>query len=223
MKNFYPEHFFQIFYANRLTFPTKPPRMFYSELFNMKQSSIEQLLIEQSLFKQFYNEQMGTAAKGKGGKSSVCCKKRKIGHELRTLDNMMSRNLMAAARERGVDELTAMHGWILGYLCRNEDKDIFQKDIEAEFKICRSTVTNILKLMEKKGYIRRESVPYDARLKKLVLTDTGRELHEKTKDMIDILEEQTIEGIAKEDLDTFYRVIDQLKSNVKNMLGETSC
>ena len=70
------------------------------------------------------------------------------------------------ARERGVDELTAMHGWILGYLCRNEHKDIFQKDIEAEFKICRSTVTNILKLMEKKGYIKRESVPYDARLKK---------------------------------------------------------
>jgi hypothetical protein len=68
VKNFYPEHFFQIFYANKLTFPTKPPRMFYSELFNMKQSSIEQLLIEQSLFKQFYNEQMGTAAKGKGGK-----------------------------------------------------------------------------------------------------------------------------------------------------------
>ena len=130
----------------------------------------------------------------------MCCKKRKIGHELRTLDNMMSRNLMAAARERGVDELTAMHGWI-----------------------CRSTVTNILKLMEKKGYIKRESVPYDARLKKLVLTDTGRELHEKTKDMIDMLEEQTVAGISKEDLDTFYRVIDQVKNNVKNMLGETSC
>ena len=152
----------------------------------------------------------------------MCCKKRKIGYELRTLDNMLSRNLMAAARERGVDELTAMHGWILGYLCRNEHKDIFQKDIEAEFKICRSTVTNILKLMEKKGDIKRESVPYDARLKKLVLTDTGRELHEKTKDMIDMLEEQTVERISKEDLDTFYRVIDQVKNNVKNMLGETS-
>ena len=42
--------------------------MFYNELFNMKQSSIEQLLMEQSLFKQFYIEQLGTAAKGKGGK-----------------------------------------------------------------------------------------------------------------------------------------------------------
>lgn len=152
----------------------------------------------------------------------MCCKKK---NRPRTADaGQYDVTEPDGSRQRaGVDELTAMHGWILGYLCRNEDKDIFQKDIEAEFKICRSTVTNILKLMEKKGYIRRESVPYDARLKKLVLTDTGRELHEKTKDMIDILEEQTIEGIAKEDLDTFYRVIDQLKSNVKNMLGETSC
>ena len=56
-----------------------------------------------------------------------------------------------------------------------------------------------------------------------MLTDTGRELHEKTKDMIDMLEEQTVGGISKEDLDTFYRVIDQVKNNVKNMLGETSC
>ena len=45
--------------------------MFYSELFNIKQSSIEQLLIEQSLFKQFYNEQMRTAANGKGGKKQL--------------------------------------------------------------------------------------------------------------------------------------------------------
>ena len=51
-----------------MTFPAKPLRMFYSELFNTKQSPIEQLLMEQSLSKQFYNEQMGTAAKGKGGK-----------------------------------------------------------------------------------------------------------------------------------------------------------
>ena len=109
----------------------------------------------------------------------MCCKKRKIGHELRTLDNILSRNLMAAARERGVDELTAMHGWILGYLCRNEHKDIFQKDIEAEFKICRSTVTNILKLMEKKGYIKRESVPYDARLKKLRSEEHTSELQSR--------------------------------------------
>lgn len=60
--------FFSIFLRKQVDISHKISRMFYSELFNMKQSSIEQLLMEQSLFKQFYNEQMGTAAKGKGGK-----------------------------------------------------------------------------------------------------------------------------------------------------------
>ena len=32
---------------------------------------------------------------------------------------------------------------------------VFQRDIEREFSITRSTVTNILQLMERKGYIQR--------------------------------------------------------------------
>ena len=37
--------------------------------------------------------------------------------------------------------------------------------------MARSTVTGVVKLMERKGLIRRESVSSDARLKKLVLTE----------------------------------------------------
>lgn len=151
-------------------------------------------------------------------------KRRKtIGHSVRTLDNLMMRNLMAAVRERGIDELTAMHGWILGYLYRNQTRDIFQKNVEEEFEICSSTVSNIVKLMEKKGYIRRESVPYDARLKRLVLTDNGRSIHETTIHLIDELEDRTIEGIQKEKLDAFYEVVDQIKKNIQNIIGETTC
>ena len=143
--------------------------------------------------------------------------------QIRRVDNLIFRRINQFARANGVEQATPMHGWIIEYLYRHRDTPVFQRDIEREFSITRSTVTNILQLMERKGYIERRSVPQDARLKKLVLTDTGRELHEKTKDMIDMLEEQTVEGISKEDLDTFYRVIDQVKNNVKNMLGETSC
>ncbi len=39
----------------------------------------------------------------------------------------------------------------------NEGKEIFQKDIEAEFNIRRSTATGILKLMEKNGFINRQT------------------------------------------------------------------
>lgn len=55
------------FLKKRLTFSVKPLRMFYSELFDVKQSSMEQFLMKQSRVEQFDNEQTGTTANGKGG------------------------------------------------------------------------------------------------------------------------------------------------------------
>ena len=103
---------------------------------------------------------------------------RHYGFEVRRLDHVFARNLEAKVREKGIDELTLMHGWIIRYLIENQDKDIYQKDIEKHCSIGRSTVTNILQLMEKKGLIRREAVPNDARLKKVMLTQKGLESHE---------------------------------------------
>ena len=74
-------------------------------------------------------------------------------------------------RANGVEELTSMHGRILGYLYWSRPKDVYQKDIEEHFNITRSSVAGIVKLMEQKGYILRQSVQGDARLKKLSLTD----------------------------------------------------
>lgn len=75
---------------------------------------------------------------------------RHYGFEVRRLDHVFARNLEAKVREKGIDELTLMHGWIIRYLIENQDKDIYQKDIEKHCSIGRSTVTNILQLMEKK-------------------------------------------------------------------------
>ena len=76
-----------------------------------------------------------------------------IGHEIKAIDHLMQRKMIMTASRSGLDKVTIMHGWIIGYLILNLDRDIYQKDIESEFAISRSTVTNILKLMEKKGYI----------------------------------------------------------------------
>ena len=91
---------------------------------------------------------------------------RKIGPEIHCTDLKLSRNLSAHVRKSGVDEVTMMHGWIIRYLYENREQDIFQKDIEQRFAVGRSTVTNLIQLMEKKGFVKRESVKQDARLKK---------------------------------------------------------
>lgn len=139
-----------------------------------------------------------------------------IGFEVRTLGNMLYRQLLSYMSRRDVDEVTLMHGWIMGFLYNNADRDIFQKDVEARFSISRSTVTGILKLMEKKGYVIRESVPQDARLKRLVLTEKGKQLHLQTVEDIEYLENFVQSGIDPQDLDVFFKVISQLKWNIEN-------
>ena len=117
-----------------------------------------------------------------------CCKRtdppwespQVIPAQIRRVDNLIFRKINQFARENGVEQVTPMHGWIIGYLYRHRDAAVFQRDIEREFSITRSTVTNILQLMERKGYIERRSVPQDARLKQLVLTEEGIRFHENT-------------------------------------------
>lgn len=138
-----------------------------------------------------------------------------IGKIIHELDNLLYRNLLAQGKKYNYDQITVMNGWILRYLSKNEGKEIFQKDIENEFGITKSTVAGIIKLMEQKGFITRVSVPRDARLKKLVLTDMGREYEEKMGSQMRRNNMKLRKNITDEELEVFLRVIDKIKQNVK--------
>lgn len=145
---------------------------------------------------------------------------KRIGLEIRRLDHMLSRNLSASVKAAGLDEVTLMHGWIIRYLYENRDKEVYQKDLEKNFSVGRSTVTNIIKLMEKKGFLCRESVEKDARLKKVLLTEKGICTHEQIEDMIDELNERTLCGISDEELEAFEKTMNKIKDNIRQQQKE---
>ncbi|MDE6673491.1 MAG: hypothetical protein K2K19_01570, partial [Acetatifactor sp.] len=58
-----------------------------------------------------------------------------MGHRIRKLDNMLKRNMQLALSGQGVDEVTAMNGFIIMYLHHHADQVIYQRDIENEFNI----------------------------------------------------------------------------------------
>lgn len=139
-----------------------------------------------------------------------------IGFAIHTLDLTLRRKMLANARDHGIDEASAMHGWVAGYLYENEDKgDIFQKDIEQRFHIARSSVTGILQLMEQKGYISREPVKSDARLKKLVLTEQGKRLHLTALKHREQMEELMSKDLTDEERAEFFRITEKIKNNLK--------
>lgn len=139
-----------------------------------------------------------------------------LGMEISKVNNIMKRNYKSEQCIAEDDEITNKNGWIIGYLAENIDKDIFQKDIEKKFMIRRSTVSGILQLMEKKGYINRESVEYDARLKKLTLTDKAWEYFNRAMKKIDEGEAVLRSGLSNEEIDTFLTILNKIKSNIEN-------
>ncbi|MCM1543775.1 MAG: MarR family transcriptional regulator [Ruminococcus sp.] len=137
--------------------------------------------------------------------------KKSVSFELHRTSKLIKRRLDG---EKPINMPTAAHGRIIGFIA-NENRDVFQRDIEKELNIRRSTATNILKLMEKNGLLTRESVSSDARLKKLVLTEKAQELHEAVLENFKTLEEKLRRGISQQELDIFFNVLDKLNQNLK--------
>ncbi|MGO4545000.1 MarR family winged helix-turn-helix transcriptional regulator [Paenibacillus sp. 2TAB23] len=140
---------------------------------------------------------------------------RSIALELRTLRNMLQRQVDGFMTQKYGDQLTGMHGWVLKYFVDNQDKEIFQRDFENKFTIRRSTASKILQLMEKKNLIIRQPVPYDARLKQIILTPAAHEYYEAIIGKYAEIERELKNGLSREELDTFFSVLDKIKSNLE--------
>lgn len=140
---------------------------------------------------------------------------RKLSFELHRSSRLVKRYMDNDASKMYVDKMTGTHGWAIGFFFHNRDKDIFQKDFEQEFNIRRSTASNILSLIEKNGLIKRENVPYDARLKKITLTQKALDVQSVVDDAFERLEDKLRKDISEEDLQVFFRVIDKINSNLE--------
>ena len=137
-----------------------------------------------------------------------------VGIAVRRLHNKIGRYVSRAAAEEFGDSATAVHGWVIRYLYKHREEDVFQRDLETQFSVRRSTMTSILQLMEKKGLLEKQAVPDDKRLKKLILTPKAIEIQRRMELQIHRLEERMQEGITEEELATFLSVAAKLEDNL---------
>ncbi len=126
------------------------------------------------------------------------------------LSNKLRRQLdMLSSRK----EFSGSQGRTLHFLLA-QTEDVFQKDIEEEYGIRPSTASQLLKQMEKNGLIVRESVSYDNRLKKIVLTEKALKYKGQVVDDLTRLEETLVQGISQEELNMFFHVIRKMTDNL---------
>ncbi len=118
------------------------------------------------------------------------------------------------AKHYGVEHLAGPQGHVLHFLGDHMDKEIFVKDTETELKISKSVASNLVKRMEKNGFVQIIPSVVDKRFKQVVLTPLGQRSL-TIKGLAPEMSESLFRGIPREDFQSMIRLIHQLKENIK--------
>lgn len=147
------------------------------------------------------------------GRGMSMGKEDSIGYRMRLIHNCIHKH-MEAKRHANKDDVTGMQRWILIYLKKQGEKEIYQKDIEQEFRVSRATASNMLQLMERKGLITRETASCDARQKKLMLTPEARKLLDRAEQDIYEMEARIQDGFSEEEKKKLREYLDRIMKNI---------
>lgn len=130
--------------------------------------------------------------------------------------NIISRKLFCADSDRSgrCDNITMANSCIIDYLFENSDADICQRDLEEQLGMRRSTLSKELSLLEQKGFIKRESLSHDKRLRKIVLCDKVLPIAKKIKGDRHYLQQIMTAGISDAELDNFYKTLQKITENL---------
>ncbi|WP_100065744.1 MarR family winged helix-turn-helix transcriptional regulator [Miniphocaeibacter massiliensis] len=136
-------------------------------------------------------------------------------------------NILSKKVKWGFDIVSEKHGVtgvqarVLNFIVREgNNNQVFQKKIEEEFRLRRSTVTGIVQLMEERELITREISKEDARAKKIKLTKKGIELQKIINLEIEEYESLLVKGIDRDKLKIFSEVISDIYKNIDSVYGE---
>lgn len=145
---------------------------------------------------------------------------RQLGFELKAANNMIRRKMEVIFAQQDGYELNGMQGPLLGYLYhKSRNGDVYQKDVEREFRIRRSTATVMLQSLEQKGYLVRVASTEDARMKRILLTEKAIRHHDLIEEQIRIFNRELEAGLTEEEKETFLRILDKMMHNL-GMDGE---
>ena len=135
-----------------------------------------------------------------------------LGKKINILSKKIKWGFDIASEKHGV---TGMQARVLYFIVKNaENNQVYQKQIEKEFRLRRSTVTGIVQLMEEKKLITRTIAKEDARVKKIELTNKGEKLQKLLYKEINDYESLLIDGIDEEEVENFNKTIEKLYKNI---------
>lgn len=109
---------------------------------------------------------------------------------------------------------------IICYLINNQEKQIFQKDLEHHLNLSRATLSSVLNTMEKKKIITRIINKKDTRSKQIILNKEAIKKHNEAMLKLKKINDAMIQNVSQKDLELFLTILEQMKNNLINSTNE---
>jgi len=110
-----------------------------------------------------------------------------------------------------------MQARMLVYINRQSELgEVYQTDIEKEFKIRRSSVTSAMQCLENDGMILRVSADSDGRKKKLIVTPKADAIRLKVRIEIDKIENKFREKLSDEEVEILYTILEKISNEIND-------
>ena len=136
-----------------------------------------------------------------------------VGLRFSLLHRSFKKQLDELLREK---ELTGVQFGVLGQLDRLErsgHEEVYQKDLELATHVTHPTMTEILKRLERKGFIRCCQSSHDRRHKCISSTEKSRQLRQELSCMDEAILEELSRGLSRQQLETLWEILDVMLDN----------
>jgi len=103
------------------------------------------------------------------------------------------------------------------HILKTTESDVILKEMAGVMGKDKSAILRIIDVLEEKGLVRRAVDQYDRRKKYLMVTKKGNHVIEKFLKIEAELQEELKEGLTKDEMRIFYKVVNHLKLKAKKI------
>ena len=135
------------------------------------------------------------------------------GKIINCISNRLRNRSQAVHMELGIG---SAQGKVLNYiLVESMIHPVYQKDLEREFGLRPSTITEMLNALEQKALISRVSDEWDGRYKKIVFTEKALAVKDRIRAEVEETEGCLLQGISLEEQKEFMRIAGKMLQNLE--------
>ena len=117
-----------------------------------------------------------------------------------------------------LSEIGVYHGQPPLLFTLRKNDGLSQREIADVLNIAPSTITVMLKRMEKTGLVKRKQDRKDQRISRVYLTDEGSDKCNKAEDALKSLAEECFDGFSREEKEEFKKYLEKMGNNLKEKL-----